>query len=87
MVVANPPRTRAYDVAILGATGFTGKLACEYLCRTYSASADVKWLVAARDEAKLASLGASLSLEDPSTMRIVDCTDPTAVEALKSSQI
>ena len=30
-----PRQDRKYDVVVLGATGFTGKLVVEYLCRTY----------------------------------------------------
>ena len=67
----SPPR--AFDVAILGSTGFTGKLATEYL----SKQSGIKWLAAGRSEQKLAKLNV-----DPSCVRIVDCTDTAAVEAL-----
>ena len=67
----SPPR--AFDVAILGSTGFTGKLATEYL----SKQSGIKWLAAGRSEQKLAKLNV-----DPSCVRIVDCTDAAAVEAL-----
>lgn len=30
-----PRKDRKYDVVVLGATGFTGKLVAEHLCRTY----------------------------------------------------
>jgi hypothetical protein len=30
-----PRKNRKYDVVVLGATGFTGKLVVEHLCRTY----------------------------------------------------
>jgi len=30
-----PRKDRKYDVVVLGATGFTGKLVSEHLCRTY----------------------------------------------------
>lgn len=30
-----PRKDRTYDVVVLGATGFTGKLVVEHLCRTY----------------------------------------------------
>jgi len=29
------PKDRKYDVVVLGATGFTGKLVVEHICRTY----------------------------------------------------
>ena len=76
---AAPPR--AFDVAVLGATGFTGRLACEYLASTYPPTSNIRWIVAGRDEAKLRSLRTSLGLSDL-TMRTVDCHDAEAVEAL-----
>ena len=45
------------DVILLGATGFTGKLACEYLA-TYGDK--VSWAMAGRDQAKLEATRASL---------------------------
>jgi len=78
VVVVSPPR--AYDVAILGATGFTGRLAAEYMTNAYGRTG-VRWLVAGRNEAKLAKLQADLGL-DEAHMRIVDCMDESAVTAL-----
>ena len=77
MVVASP--ARQFDVGVLGATGFTGKLACEYLSKNYATG--LTWAVAGRSEAKLASLRAALSI-DESNVRIVDCYASDTVEAL-----
>ena len=70
---------RAFDVAVLGATGFTGRLACEYLAAKYPT--DVRWLVAGRSPSKLADIEVALGI-DSSRIRIVDCTDEQAVESL-----
>lgn len=48
-----PRQNRTYDVVVLGATGFTGKLAVEHLCRTYGADKKVKWAIAGRSQSKL----------------------------------
>ncbi len=36
------------DVLVFGATGFTGKLVCEYLQETYGSGGDLRWGMAAR---------------------------------------
>jgi len=42
-----------YDVVLFGVTGFTGKLAAEYLMeKDYRGTAGLKWAVSARNEAK-----------------------------------
>ena len=70
---------RSVDVAVLGATGFTGKLACEYLSNAYSGSGS--YLVAGRSQSKMAKLRNELGLPED-CVRIVDCTDANAVESL-----
>ena len=77
-MVATPTPPRAYDMAVLGATGFTGRLACQYLTSTYP---ELRWLAAGRSESKLASLSASLGL-DKENLRVVDCHDEDAVASL-----
>lgn len=42
---------RKYDIVLLGATGFTGKLCTEYMARNLPSR--VKWAIAGRSQAKL----------------------------------
>lgn len=49
---------RLFDVIVYGATGFTGKEICKYLCKT--ASPQLKWAIAGRSQAKLGSLKSHL---------------------------
>jgi saccharopine dehydrogenase (NAD+, L-glutamate forming) len=49
---------RPYDIALLGATGFTGRLAAKYLAT--SAPKEVRWVLAGRDEKKLEDIRRSL---------------------------
>jgi short subunit dehydrogenase-like uncharacterized protein len=51
---------RAYDLVVWGGSGFTGRLAAEYLAKKYTPGADtskssepVRWAIAGRDRAKL----------------------------------
>jgi len=46
---------REFDIIIWGASGFTGRLVAEYLFQKYN-SKDLKWAIAGRDKAKLASV-------------------------------
>jgi len=50
--------TRAYDITIFGATGFTGGMTAEYLAR--HAPPGLRWAIAGRSAAKLAAVKARL---------------------------
>lgn len=49
---------KEYDLIVLGATGYTGKLCAEHI--TTSLPTNLKWAVAGRSESKLSSLMESL---------------------------
>ena len=67
--------SRAYDVVLLGASGFTGALTAEYLAR--NAPADLKWAVAGRNQKKLEVFGKDVLH--------ADVTDPRSLQALAES--
>ncbi|MCB0114057.1 MAG: saccharopine dehydrogenase NADP-binding domain-containing protein, partial [Caldilineaceae bacterium] len=52
--------TRAYDIVLYGATGFTGRLVAEYLARKHDGS--FRWALAGRAEDKLRQIRAELGL-------------------------
>jgi short subunit dehydrogenase-like uncharacterized protein len=56
---------REYDLVLLGATGYTGKLTAQYIVK--SLPLDLKWAIAGRNEQKLQEL--VQSLEPKSTSR------------------
>jgi short subunit dehydrogenase-like uncharacterized protein len=56
-----PREDRKYDVVVLGATGFTGKLVAEHICRTYGVGKKVKWAIAGRSQSKLDQVKKDLS--------------------------
>ena len=56
MLVSN----KKYDLVIYGATGFTGRLICEYLS-THKDTAGLNWAIAGRDTAKLESISNQFS--------------------------
>ena len=73
---------RQYDLVILGATGFTGRLACEYLGARYASGCS--WLATGRSAQKLAELRDDLALREEQTA-VCDVTDNRAVDELVKS--
>ena len=55
---------RSYDVVVFGATGFTGRLAAEYLARK-GLETPIRWAIAGRSAARLAEVRAALAAIDP----------------------
>ena len=76
--IMSPAAAKPFDVAILGATGFTGKLACEYLQKYKS---PVRWVATGRSATKLAQLAKELGLSEDQT-RVVDVKDEASVRAI-----
>lgn len=58
-----PRHKRPYDLVVLGATGFCGKLAVRYLAQQYGVNGTVKWAMAGRSEAKLEAVKKELAEE------------------------
>ena len=72
--------SREFDVVVFGATGFTGKLVCEYLRDTGAKLGDLKWAIAGRSHAKLESVSRELGIDVP--MVVADSTDGPSLEAM-----
>ncbi len=56
--------TRDFDVVLYGATGFTGKLAAEYLLNKYGVDGELRWAMAGRSLGKLEQLRDELQNND-----------------------
>ena len=52
---------KKFDLIIWGATGYTGKLVCEYIFKNYK-NTTLKWALGGRDKSKIKSLISSLNL-------------------------
>ena len=65
----------AYDVVVYGASGFTGRLAVEYLTDRY-ANKGLKWAIAGRSRARLEALEAAVPII------VADATDAASVDAM-----
>jgi hypothetical protein len=66
-----PRSQRTYDVVVLGATGFVGKLTARYLAKTYGVNKEVKWAIAGRSQAKLDEMKSWLA-EDIGLSEVLD---------------
>ena len=62
---ANKPKDIKYDLVIFGATGFTGKLAADYVAKTYG-SKQFRWAIAGRRRDALEDLRRQLQKYDNS---------------------
>jgi short subunit dehydrogenase-like uncharacterized protein len=58
-----PRPQRKYDVVLLGATGFTGRLGARHLAKTYGVNQTVRWAIAGRSQAKLDKVKTELAEE------------------------
>lgn len=76
---------RTYDVVVFGATGFTGRLAAEYLARY--APASTRWAVAGRNRAQLEGVAAALSEETcpPRGVLVADVGDDSSVARMAAA--
>lgn len=76
------------DVVVYGATGFTGRLVCEHLVKSYGAGS-VRWAMAGRNRDKLESLRSELCQQysaDASSIDILvgDAFDKPSLDAIAS---
>ncbi len=76
--------SRNFDVVVLGATGFTGKLVVEYLFNTYGTGDSLSWAIAGRNAQKLESVKreilGSAGVDVP--IIIADASDQASIDAL-----
>jgi short subunit dehydrogenase-like uncharacterized protein len=74
---------RELDVVVFGASGFTGRLVCEYLLDQYGTGGGLRWAMAGRNEQKLLSVRRELgegAAEVP--VLIADSHDRSALDEL-----
>lgn len=78
--MANQGRT--YDIVIWGCTGFTGRLACEYVEKNYP---NLKWAIAGRKKATLDEIVTSLKLKESVGVIVADIADSASILSMVSS--
>ncbi|MBC53266.1 MAG: saccharopine dehydrogenase [Gammaproteobacteria bacterium] len=73
---------RKLDIVVYGATGFTGRLVCEYLNQQAGANSDLVWAMAGRSQAKLAGVQQELGIPDSVPLVVADAEDPASIDAM-----
>ncbi|HEY2717335.1 MAG TPA: saccharopine dehydrogenase, partial [Solirubrobacterales bacterium] len=72
---------RRFDLALFGATGFTGGLTARYLAANVPAGA--RWALVGRNRAKLEAVAAGLATIEPAAeppeLLVADAADPAAM--------
>jgi short subunit dehydrogenase-like uncharacterized protein len=76
---------RKFGVVVYGATGYTGRLVCEYLNKQYGVNGDVKWAMAGRSEEKLVQVRDEMGIPNNVPFVIADAENPESVKAMVES--
>jgi len=80
--------SREFGVVVYGATGYTGRLVCEYLYQQYGVNGDVKWAMAGRSQEKLIQVRDEMGIPEEVALVIADAENPASVQAMvKSTQV
>ncbi|MDJ0655076.1 MAG: saccharopine dehydrogenase NADP-binding domain-containing protein [Xanthomonadales bacterium] len=72
--------SRAFDVLVYGATGFTGRLVAEYLARQYGDS--MSWAMAGRSADKLARVREEINAPPHTALLTADADSASSLEAM-----
>lgn len=70
-----------YNLVVFGATGFVGRILCQYLLEQVGQTGAVRWAIAGRSRAKLNALVAELGVTSLPQI-IADTTDESSLRAL-----
>lgn len=73
---------RKLDVVVYGATGFTGRLVCEYLNQQIGVNDGLSWAMAGRSRDKLESVREELGIPDSVSLLITDADAPASIDAM-----
>lgn len=74
--------TREFGIIVYGATGYTGRLVCEYLNRQYGVNGEVKWAMAGRSQSKLDEVRGELGISDDVPQVVADASNPDSINAM-----
>jgi len=79
---------REFGVVVYGATGYTGRLVCEYLNKQYGVNGDVKWAMAGRSIEKLNQVRDEMGIPKDVPLMVADANDPQSVlDMVNSTQV
>jgi short subunit dehydrogenase-like uncharacterized protein len=82
IMAAATTAARPFSLAVYGATGFTGRLCCEYINEQYSGVDGFTWAIAGRSESKLSAVANELGLPDSVGHIICDVGQQATLDAM-----
>ncbi len=75
-------KDRALDIIVYGATGYTGRLVCEYLNRQYGVNGEVKWAMAGRSQDKIDSVREEMGIPADVPTVVADANDLASIKSM-----
>lgn len=66
---------KEFGIIVFGATGYTGRLVCDYLNTTYGVNGDVNWAMAGRSLEKIKSVAGIMGIPDNVPMIVADISN------------
>ena len=76
---------REYGIVVYGATGYTGRLVCEYLNEKYGVNGEVVWAMAGRSLSKLESVRDEMDIPVDVPLVVADADDQDSINAMVAS--
>lgn len=74
--------SQEFDIVVYGATGYTGKLVCDYLNTRYGVGETLNWAMAGRSENKLASARDELGIDSAVPFVVADADSADSLQAM-----
>lgn len=74
--------SKRFDIAVHGATGFTGRLVAEYLAEHYPAGKSPRWALSGRNLDRLAQVREEIGAPADTPLIATDNADPQSLQAL-----
>jgi short subunit dehydrogenase-like uncharacterized protein len=75
-------KNRELDIIVYGATGYTGRLVCEYLNKQYGVNGDVKWAMAGRSQDKIDSVRIEMGIPADVPTVVADSKDLASIKTM-----
>ncbi len=73
---------REFGIIVYGATGYTGRLVCEYLNEQYGVGGDISWAMAGRSQEKLEQVRDEMGIPVEIPLVVADAADAASVDAM-----
>ncbi|NND83345.1 MAG: saccharopine dehydrogenase [Gammaproteobacteria bacterium] len=73
-------QNKELGIIVYGATGYTGRLVCEYLYKQYGVGGDVSWAMAGRSQQKLEQVRDEMGISSEVPLIVADAGTPSSID-------